>query len=88
MIYCIQCCHGIDVGVTATVARPGMVGRAGSVGIESHHPLDDAVAGKVDVERTGSVISPLSADVLLMNVSTPSANKIKIPKIRALIFCC
>ncbi len=88
MIYCIQCCHGFDVGVKVAVLKPGMAGRAGSVGIESHHPLEVALAERVDVEKIGSVISPLSADLLLMNVTAPNASRIKIPKIKAVSFCC
>lgn len=88
MIYCIQCCHGFDVGVKVAALKPGIDGRAGSVGIESHHPLEDALAGIVDVEIMGSIIFPFSADVLLMNVIAPNASRLKIPKIRVVIFCC
>ena len=88
MIYCIQCCHGFDVAVKVAALKPGMLGKAGSVGIESHHPFEDALAGRVDVEMIGSIIFPLSADVLLMNVIAPNASRLKIPKIRVVIFCC
>ena len=88
MIYCIQCCHGFDVGVKVAALKPGIDGRGGSVGIESHHPLADALADIVDVEKIGEEISSTSADLLLMNVIAPNASRIKIPKITAVSFCC
>jgi len=81
-------CEGAAEAVAVSVLKPGMIGRDGSVGMESHHPLEDALSGWVEVERTGGLIFPLSSGLLVMKVIAPNASMIKIPKIKAVVFCC